>query len=136
MQLRWLGIVVLAVLALHSASYGAGFLANPVEGAGEFGDNSPSTEAAERMVGLVGVVLLILAAVAVIAATLWLRSHPAGPWMALGIGVALLGIGLYWAVVGVAWDAGFYGVMGLLLAGLGYLAARSPLANKSRGEGN
>lgn len=61
MWIRWLGAAILAFLALHSLSYGGGFIANPVEGAREFGDNMPLSEAAEHLAGLVGVILLLLA---------------------------------------------------------------------------
>ena len=121
---RWLGAAVLALLALHSLSYGSGFVANPVEAAREFGDNMPPSEAAEHLAGLVGVFLLLLALTAVIAGVLLLRRHLGGPWLTLGLGIAMLVLGAYWGFLGSAWDCGIYGAFGLLLTGTGIASLR------------
>lgn len=124
MWIRWLGAAVLAFLALHSLSYGSGFIANPVVGAREFGDNTPPSEAAEHLAGLVGVILLLLAVTAAVAAILLLRGRPGGAWLTLGLGIAMLSIGAYWAALGSAWDVGIYGSFGLLLTGTGAVSVR------------
>jgi hypothetical protein len=120
--IRWLGVIVLAFLALHSFSYGSGFVLDPVVGAGEFGDNTPPSEAAAHLVGLVGVILLLLALTAVVAAILLLRGRPGGAWLTLGLGIAMLSIGAYWATLGSTWDAGIYSGIGFLLTGTGALS--------------
>ena len=122
--LRWLGAAVLAFLALHSLSYGGGFIAHPVEGAREFGDNTPPSEAAAHLAGLLGVILLLLALTAAVAAALLLRGRLGGAWLTLGLGIAMLSIGAYWGFLGNAWDAGVYGAFGVLLTGTGAMGVR------------
>ena len=112
---RWFGIALLAFVAVHSVAYGGGFIADPVNGAGEFGESVPSTPAAENLAGLVGVILLLLAATVAVTATLLIRRVRAAAWLTSGLGVALIAVGAYWFTRGVAWDAGFYGLVGSLL---------------------
>lgn len=114
---KWIGAIVLAVLALHSLSYGGSFVADPIAGAREFGNDEPPSQAAERLAGLVGVVLLLLGLTAALAALLLLRGRPGGAWLTLGLGIATLSVGVYWALLGSSWDAGVYGGFGLLLTG-------------------
>lgn len=123
---QWLGTLVLLFLALHSTSYGLGFVADPAQGAREFGDTAPQSQVAAHLAGLVGVGLLMLAATALVATVLLLRGHPGGGWLTLGIGLELLGVGVYWTSVGNSWDGGFYTVVGLMLAVTGSLSIRRP----------
>lgn len=122
--LRWSVAALLVFLALHSTSYGTGFLIDPATGAGEFGANTPPTEAAENLAGLVGVILLMLAGTSLVAAILSVRGHRGGGWLTLGLGLSMLGIGAYWATRGRTWDAGFYGSIGFLLAAIAALSLR------------
>lgn len=122
--IRWLAVAILTFLALHSLSYGIGFLSDPTAGAGEFGADDPPTAAAENLAGLVGVILLLIATTAIIAAVMLTRRHIGGAWLAFGLGVSLFSIGLYWAFRDNVWDAGFYCAVGTVLALFGGLIAQ------------
>jgi len=122
MWIRWMGAAVLVLMAIHSLSYGTGFVVNPVDGAREFGDNTPPSEAAEHLAGLIGVILLLLALAAAVAAVMLLRGRPGGAWLTLSLGIAMLSIAAYWAFLGSKWDASIYGAFGFLLTGTGAMS--------------
>ncbi len=117
---RWMLVALLAIAAIHSASYGAGFVADPAGMVHEFGAVETPSEAAQNLTGLVGVLMLLLAAAAALAAY-WIARFACqeGILLAWAIAIVMVAIGVYWAFVGHAWDAGFYTIFGVSLAATG-----------------
>ncbi len=122
---KWPLFAALAVFAVHSLSYGAGFVADPGGMVDEFGAYPAPSEAAENLTGLVGVLMLLMGSIAALGAY-WVARFACkeGAWLAVALSAVTLSMGAYWVVVGRAWDAGFYSVAGFILGGLAWWLLR------------